>query len=60
TWMLTKRWSRSDKKKRRDCRNRVCSLYLKKCPKACPQSCGYLNSPDPCCPLLGKPTCPDY
>ncbi|EPB84131.1 hypothetical protein HMPREF1544_09119 [Mucor circinelloides 1006PhL] len=52
--------SKSKSKKSSDCSKRSCPMKLKPCPKDCPQSCGYLNSPDPCCPLLGKPTCPDY
>ncbi|KAI9480510.1 MAG: hypothetical protein EXX96DRAFT_183568 [Benjaminiella poitrasii] len=49
----------SKKRKSGNCSNARCPLKLQACPKACPQTCGYLNSPDPCCPLLGKPTCPD-
>ncbi|KAI7906594.1 uncharacterized protein BX663DRAFT_497028 [Cokeromyces recurvatus] len=66
---LVKRKSNDNKKKKsntkkhksssEDCRNVSCALKLQPCPKACPQTCGYLNSPNPCCPLLGKPTCPD-
>ncbi|KAL0136339.1 hypothetical protein V8B55DRAFT_1579461 [Mucor lusitanicus] len=52
--------SKGKSKKSSDCSKRSCPLKLKPCPKDCPQSCGYLDSPDPCCPLLGKPTCPDY
>ncbi|CAO3646170.1 unnamed protein product [Mucor hiemalis] len=48
------------KKYSKDCKKRSCPLVLKPCPKDCPMSCGYINSPDPCCPLLGKPSCPDY
>ncbi|KAL9547994.1 hypothetical protein PS6_006836 [Mucor atramentarius] len=56
----SKKKSKSKSKKSSDCSKRSCPMKLKPCPKDCPQSCGYLNSPDPCCPLLGKPTCPDY
>ncbi|KAG2191909.1 hypothetical protein INT46_006791 [Mucor plumbeus] len=51
---------KKNKKKSSDCSKRSCPMKLKPCPKDCPQSCGYLDSSDPCCPLLGKPTCPDY
>ncbi|KAI9267095.1 hypothetical protein EDC94DRAFT_692333 [Helicostylum pulchrum] len=43
----------------KNCAKKMCSLNLKPCPKDCPQSCGYIDSPDPCCPLLGTPSCPD-
>ncbi|KAK4511306.1 uncharacterized protein ATC70_012521 [Mucor velutinosus] len=56
----SKNKTKSKSKKSSDCSKRYCSMKLKPCPKDCPQSCGYLDSPDPCCPLLGKPTCPDY
>ncbi|KAI8371315.1 hypothetical protein EDC96DRAFT_502152 [Choanephora cucurbitarum] len=42
------------------CYQRQCALILKPCPKECPQSCGYVNSPDPCCPLLGTAICPKH
>ncbi|KAI8970023.1 hypothetical protein BDF20DRAFT_826333, partial [Mycotypha africana] len=46
--------------RKKDCSQVVCALKLKPCPKACPLSCGYIDSPDPCCPLLGKPVCPKH
>lgn len=64
--LLEKRKSSDNKKKKnkkkysKDCKKRTCPLVLKPCPKDCPMSCGYIDSPDPCCPLLGKPSCPDY
>ncbi|KAI8052572.1 uncharacterized protein B0P05DRAFT_561991 [Gilbertella persicaria] len=51
---------KSSHKNKTDCSKRACSLKLKPCPKKCPQSCGYINSPDSCCPLLGTPVCPKY
>ncbi|KAI9361775.1 hypothetical protein BD770DRAFT_470493 [Pilaira anomala] len=58
---LVKRGSiKSQKRAHTDCRNRRCSFQLEPCPKECKYSCGYMDSPDPCCPLLGTPTCPEY
>ncbi|KAI8385674.1 hypothetical protein BD560DRAFT_486676 [Blakeslea trispora] len=48
------------KNKKVDCYKKQCPLFLKPCPKECPLSCGYVDSPDPCCPLLGKAVCPTH
>ncbi|CAO3689248.1 unnamed protein product [Rhizopus stolonifer] len=46
-----------NKRAKLDCSDFACATVINPCPKECPESCEYHDSPNPCCPLLGTPVC---